>query len=98
MLFLLARPYFSIFYTSNVEFYLFQSDDWRRFFNNVAELPMNQNSVFIRAYFNNYGSRFASASSARSETYLDGMQDLINAYKASDIHSYFDVIKRSTAP
>jgi hypothetical protein len=26
------------------------------------------------------------------------MLDLINAYKASDIHSYFDVIKRSTAP
>ena len=88
----------SAFYTSNVEFYLFQSDDWRRFFNNVSELPMNQNSVFVRAYFNNYGSRFASASSSRSETYLDGMQDLINAYKASDIHSYFDVIKRSTAP
>jgi hypothetical protein len=88
----------SAFYTSNVEFYLFQSDDWRRFFNNVAELPMDKDSVFVRAYFNNYGSRFTSVSSARSETYLDGMQDLINAYKSSDIHSYFDVIKRSTAP
>ena len=88
----------SAFYTSNVEFYLFQSDDWRRFFNNVAELPLDKDSVFVRAYFNNYGSRFASASGARSETYLDGMLDLINAYKGSDIHSYFDVIKRSTAP
>jgi hypothetical protein len=88
----------SAFYTSNVEFYLFQSDDWRRFFNNVADLPLDKNSVFVRAYFNNYGSRFASASSARSETYLDGMLDLINAYKASEIHSYFDLIKRSTAP
>jgi hypothetical protein len=86
------------FYTSNVEFYLFQSDDWRRFFNSVAELPVDRDSVFVRAYFNNYGSRFASVSSARSETYLDGMLDLINAYKSGEIHSYFDVIKRSTAP
>jgi hypothetical protein len=85
------------FYTSNVEFYLFQSDDWRKFFNNVSELPVNQDSVFIRAYFNNYG-RYVTGSNARSETLLDGIQDLTAAFKANQIHSYFDVIKRSTAP
>jgi hypothetical protein len=85
------------FYTSNVEFYLFQSDDWRKFFNNVSDLPVDRDGVFIRAYFNNYG-RYASGSSARSETLLDGIQDLTVAYKANEIHSYFDIIKRSTAP
>ena len=85
------------FYTSNVEFYLFQSDDWRKFFNNVSDLPVDRNSVFIRAYFNNYG-RYASGSNGRSETLLDGIQDLTVAYKANEIHSYFDIIKRSTAP
>jgi hypothetical protein len=85
------------FYTSNVEFYLFQSDDWRKFFNNVSDLPVDRDSVFIRAYFNNYG-RYASGSNARSETLLDGIQDLTVAYKANEIHSYFDIIKRSTAP
>ena len=36
----------SAFYTSNVEFYLFQSEDWKRFFHNVAGLPLDTNSVF----------------------------------------------------
>jgi hypothetical protein len=85
------------FYTSNVEFYLFQSDDWRKFFNNVSDLPVDPNSVFIRTYFNNYG-RYASGSNARSETLLDGIQDLTVAYKANEIHGYIDIIRRSTAP
>lgn len=86
------------FYTSNVEFYLFQSDDWKKFFNNVASLPVDTNSVFIRAYFNNYGLRFPSASNARSVTLLDNMPGLITAFDAGRIHNYFDVIQRSTAP
>ena len=86
------------FYTSNVEFYLFQSDDGRKFLANVAELPVDQNSIFIRAYFNNYGWRDANPSNALSETLLDGIQDLTAAATAGQIHSYFDIIKRSTAP
>jgi hypothetical protein len=85
------------FYTSNVEFYLFQSDDWRKFFKNVSDLPVDRDSVFIRAYFDNFG-RYRSGSSATSETLLDGIQDLTVAYKANEIHGYFDIIKRSTAP
>jgi hypothetical protein len=86
------------FYTSNVEFYLFQSDDWRKFYNNVAELPVDRDSVFIRAYFNNYGLRYANASNARPETLVDGIQDLTSSFRANQIHGYFDVIKRSIAP
>jgi hypothetical protein len=86
------------FYTSNVEFYLFQSDDWRKFYNNVAELPVDRDSVFIRAYFNNYGLRYANASNTRSETLIDGIQDLTASFRANQIHSYFDLIKRSIAP
>jgi hypothetical protein len=88
----------SAFYTSNVEFYLFQSDNWRKFYNNIAELPVDRDSVFIRAYFNNYGLRYANGSNARSETLIDGIQDLTTAFRANQIHSYFDVIKRSIAP
>jgi hypothetical protein len=86
------------FYTSNVEFYLFQSDDWRKYLSNVSKLPLERDSVFIRAYFNNYGPPYTKASNSRSETLVDGMQDLVAAFKAGQIHSYFDVIKRSTAP
>lgn len=92
------RASITAFYTSNVEFYLFQSDDWRQFLANVSELPLDRNSVFIRAYFNNYGPPYVTASNSRSETLVDGMEDLLAAFKAGQIHSYFDVIKRSTAP
>ena len=85
------------FYTSNVEFYLFQTEDWKKFLNNVAELPADENSVFIRAYFNNYGLRFPNQSSgARSVTLLDSMPGVVSAFRDGQIHSYFDVIKRSS--
>jgi hypothetical protein len=38
------------FYTSNVEQYLFQQDDeWSRFYKNVATLPLDSTSTFIRS-------------------------------------------------
>jgi hypothetical protein len=40
----------SAFYVSNVEQYLFQDDKARAFYNNVAMLPVNDTSVFIRPY------------------------------------------------
>lgn len=86
------------FYTSNVEFYLFQNDDWKKFYRNVAELPAVPESVFIRAYFNNYGLRYSTPSSARSVTLIDGIQNLVGGVKSGEIRSYFDVVKRSTAP
>src|SRR4029077_4766327 len=38
-------------YVSNVEQYLFQQgDDWSRFYTNVAMLPMDESSTFIRSF------------------------------------------------
>jgi hypothetical protein len=51
----------SVFYTSNVEQYLFPgrnlnvADAWQRFYDNVGALPISPNSTFIRAFFNNQG-------------------------------------------
>src|SRR5215471_104477 len=90
----------SAFYTSNVEFYLFQTEDWKKFFNNVAALPVGNDSLFIRSYFNNYGSQFPNASgsvySPASYTFVDSMSGILAAFQAGRIHAYFDVIRRST--
>ena len=85
------------FYTSNVEFYLFQSDDWKKFLNNVSDLPLDHGSVFIRAYFNNFGSRFPNQgpSANRSVTLLDSMPGLVSDFDGGRIKSYYDVIQRS---
>lgn len=51
----------SVFYTSNVEQYLFPgrginaADAWQRFYDNVGALPITTSSTFIRAFFNNQG-------------------------------------------
>ena len=52
----------SVFYTSNVEQYLFRpaypggaTDAWQRFYDNVAALPTDTRSTFIRAVFNQQG-------------------------------------------
>jgi hypothetical protein len=90
------RAVVTAFYTSNVEFYLFQSEDWKKFLNNVAYLPVDENSLFIRAYFNNYGFRFPNQPfGARSVTLLDSIAGLQTAFDSGQIRSYFDVIMRS---
>jgi hypothetical protein len=42
------------FYTSNVEQYLFQSPTkWRAYYENVASMPLDDTSMFIRSFFGN---------------------------------------------
>ena len=84
------------FYTSNVEQYLFQGDGWRSFFSNVATLPVDEHSLFIRAYFNRMGFRFSPPGSGlQSSTLLDPIRGLLIAYTSGNIHTYYDVVSRS---
>jgi hypothetical protein len=39
------------FYTSNVEQYLFQNNVWRTYYENIAAMPLDETSTFIRSYF-----------------------------------------------
>jgi hypothetical protein len=89
------------FYTSNVEQYLFQQgDDWRRFFANVATLPVDGRSTFIRAVFNYMGFRDPASMTPgpRSTTMLCPIADLLKAFEENRIQTYYDVIQMSTAP
>ena len=86
------------FYTSNVEQYLFQGEGWKRFFANVATLPVDEHSRFVRAYFNNMGFRYrppAATPGMRSSTLLDPIPDLLKAFNRGQIRTYYDVIARS---
>jgi hypothetical protein len=93
----------STFYTSNVEFYLFQTDDWKKFFNTVSHLPTSKDSMFVRSYFNNYGSQFQdpppwfySSPQPQSYSLIDNIPSLLTAFEGGRIHTYLDVIRRST--
>ena len=83
------------FYVSNVEFYLFrQGDDWRKFYANVATLPLSEESTFIRSLSQGFGFRPGSPNGQQVEL-LCSMQGLLKAYNEGKILYYMDMINLS---
>jgi hypothetical protein len=79
------------FYLSNVEQYLFQQgDDWRKWFENVASLPLDSTSTFIRS-----GRGGTSNGVIGLASMLASMQDQVKMYRDGKILTYYDVISSS---
>jgi hypothetical protein len=95
------RATVSVFYTSNVEQYLFRGDPWQRFYENVAAMPLDARSTFIRAFFNNQGRVFRfepgqqTPVGPKSEQLLNPIHSLLAAFSEGRISSYYDVIELS---
>jgi hypothetical protein len=86
------------FYLSNVEQYLFnQGDDARNFFENVATLPIDSTSTFIRSVFNMtpYGRAPLVGPYMRGQQMLASMRDQLKLFKDGKLTQYFDVIQTS---
>lgn len=98
------RATVTLFYTSNVEQYLFQGgDQWRRFYDNMAALPTNDDSTLLRSYFNMGGAsvrrvpQLGSRSRfTRSGMLLDSIPDLLDSVRRGAVRSYYDVIEHSS--
>ena len=85
----------TVFYLSNVEQYLFQqADDWFKFYKNVGSLPLDSTSTFIRSLFNGVTGQPAPTPT-RSVSMLCSMQELINAFDAGALSTYYEVIRMS---
>jgi len=89
----------SAFYLSNVEQYLFQQgDDWRHFFDNVGELPLDSNSTFIRSVFDGavyYRGAPPFGGYMRARQMLASMLAQVTAFRAGKLMTYSDVIETS---
>ena len=86
----------NVFYLSNVEQYLFQQDDdWSKFFTNVGTLPLKPNSTFIRSIFNGLIPPRSTGFGLRSASVLSPIQDLLTAFVAGQLRTYYDVIQMS---
>jgi hypothetical protein len=81
----------SAIYASNVEQYLFQSDAWRRYYENVATLPLDSTSTFIRSI----GSMGGGGGYPRLPSVLSSVHAILTAYREGRITSYYDVIQLS---
>jgi hypothetical protein len=87
------------FYLSNVEQYLFQQgDDWRHFFENIGELPLDSNSTFIRSVFDGavyYRGAPPFGGYMRARQMLASMLAQVTAFRAGKLMTYSDVIETS---
>ena len=85
----------SAFYTSNVEYYLFENGQWRPYVENLRALPITDDAVFIRAYFANAGGPHPkTVPGHRSTTLLHNMKEFLQDAGAGRIRSYWDVVAR----
>ena len=87
------------FYTSNVEFYLYQTERWRTFFGHVGLLPVDQASQFIRSSFGTSGYGYGNFGGYQrmvvSRTLLDSISGLVNAFRDSRVETYEQLLDRS---
>src|SRR5207237_9477594 len=80
----------NLFYTSNVEQYLFQDDDkWKRFYANTSTLPLDSSSRFILFVLNSWGF------GRRSRTLLSPIKEVVEAYNSGQVRTYYDVVGKS---
>jgi hypothetical protein len=80
----------SVFYTSNVEMYLFQQgDEWKHFYENVATLPVRSTSSFIR-----FAAGRGQGSGIRSQLWSP-VNDVLEGVRAGKIDDYSGVLRQS---
>ncbi|MEZ4293413.1 MAG: hypothetical protein R3B70_00430 [Polyangiaceae bacterium] len=81
----------SAFYVSNVEQYLFENNVWGKWAKNVAALPVDEKSVFIRAYLDQGKKHPREKKGHRTASVLQRMSDF-NARQAKKPYtSWFEV-------
>ena len=81
-------------YVSNVEQYLFMDTNaWRRYYENVATLPLNPNALFIRSVSGRgYMQMPVQSPNGRSIQLVSSVADLLKAFAEGKVTSYQDVI------
>jgi hypothetical protein len=85
----------SVFYVSNVEQYLFQDGIWPEFARNVATLPLDESSVFIRSVSSRFGYSGPYQWEDGRASALDPIKGLLRDFEAGRIQSYYHVNVRS---
>jgi hypothetical protein len=81
------------FYTSNVEVYLFRSDAWKRFYANLATMPLDARSTIIRFGSNRGFGGPTGLPRPGTSTRLAPAAELVRAVEAGAIQHYVQVLE-----
>jgi hypothetical protein len=85
----------SAFYVSNVEQYLMEDGAFDAFARNVATLPTDAHSTFIRSVWSRYGYQGGLLGPDGRASALDPIRAFVRDAQAGKIQSYYDVNARS---
>ena len=84
----------SAFYASNVEFYLMRQNQFDQFVRNVEQMPIGEDSVIIRSYFNRWANHPQSVPGYASTQLLQTIESLIAEYRNNGYRNYNDLITK----
>lgn len=86
----------TVFYTSNVEQYLMRARSWKRFVENVRELPLDERAVFIRSYWSNRIPHPEGIAGYRFTQILQWALPFLNEFSGDRLPTYWDIITTGT--
>jgi hypothetical protein len=78
----------SLFYASNVEFYLFREDTFAQFVDNLSHLPHTPRALIIRSVFGG-GGRYGGASVSLTQN----IPELLDGYSRGRYHQYWELAR-----
>ena len=81
----------SVFYTSNVEFYLFRNNTFAQFMANLERLPRDAAGVIVRSVFPSGGGSSLQLPGYNSASLTQPMQLLVDGYRAGRFRQYFEL-------
>ncbi len=82
----------SVFYVSNVEFYLFRQRKWEAFVENVERLPTTESSVFVRAYANLHRPHPSMVKDHITITLVQNIHTFLRNARAGRYRNLWDVV------
>ena len=80
-----------VFYTSNVEQYLFPEKSYRRFVANVDAFPRDESSVIVRVWFDQGKAHPAQRPGHRTTSIVTPLAPFLERCEARPYHSYWEV-------
>jgi hypothetical protein len=84
-----------VFYTSNVEQYLFTEDVWRPFYDNVATLPIGDDAIFIRTFFGARPRECGRPDLPVKTPLIGSIAELLADYRSGAIETRCALVERS---
>jgi hypothetical protein len=76
-----------VFYTSNVEQYLFTDNLWRPFYDNVATLPVSESAIFVRTFFGSLSRQCSNPRTPIRTPLTSSIAELLDAYRRGEIET-----------